>query len=471
MKKRTIAGLIAIVVIASVAIFSGCVEEETQSQVQDSDGDGWTDQQEINAGTDPYNKDTDGDGYWDPKDENPLDQNVPEEDLPVINYFDVSPININVGESSTLNWAVSDALNVTIDHEIGKVALTGTRQVSPTKTTTYTLTATNEAGKRDATVEVVIEVPQDKPVIKYFKASPSEIKPDESATLSWDVSDATSVTIEPEIGSVALTGTRQVSPTETTTYTIKATTEAGSVDATVEVIVEVPPEMPIINYFEASPSEIKPDESATLSWDVSDATSVTIEPGIGAMALTGTRQVYPAETTTYTLTATNEAGSVDATVKVIVEIREDCINFNYQQAEVQQIKGRWKIVVESMRLMDFDNNEAEARKALEIIKHYGMNSQCFVGRPDSSMEYYLVNGQTPTGYFSGEDCISFNQATIEVKQVNNRWKIVDGYHYILDFETKEDEARTAFNIIKKYEFNRICFVGRPDPSMTYFRST
>jgi hypothetical protein len=390
MKKRTIAGLIAIVVIASVAIFSGCVEEETQSQVQDSDGDGWTDQQEINAGTDPYNKDTDGDGYWDPKDENPLDQNVPEEDLPVINYFEVSPININVGESSTLNWAVSDALNVTIDHEIGKVALTGTRQVSPTKTTTYTLTATNEAGKRDATVEVVIEVPQDKPVIKYFKASPSEIKP---------------------------------------------------------------------------------DESATLSWDVSDATSVTIEPGIGAMALTGTRQVYPAETTTYTLTATNEAGSVDATVKVIVEIREDCINFNYQQAEVQQIKGRWKIVVESMRLMDFDNNEAEARKALEIIKHYGMNSQCFVGRPDSSMEYYLVNGQTPTGYFSGEDCISFNQATIEVKQVNNRWKIVDGYHYILDFETKEDEARTAFNIIKKYEFNRICFVGRPDPSMTYFRST
>ncbi|NQE05768.1 hypothetical protein C5S32_07850 [ANME-1 cluster archaeon GoMg1] len=37
MKKRTIAGLIPIVVIASVALFSGCVEEETQPQVQDSD--------------------------------------------------------------------------------------------------------------------------------------------------------------------------------------------------------------------------------------------------------------------------------------------------------------------------------------------------------------------------------------------------------------------------------------------------
>ena len=58
-------------IIAVVVMFSGCVE------AQDSDGDGWTDQQEINAGTDPYNKDTDGDGYWDPNDGNPLDPDIP----------------------------------------------------------------------------------------------------------------------------------------------------------------------------------------------------------------------------------------------------------------------------------------------------------------------------------------------------------------------------------------------------------
>jgi hypothetical protein len=39
----------------------------------DSDGDGWSDAQELQARTDPYNKDTDGDGYWDPKDANPID--------------------------------------------------------------------------------------------------------------------------------------------------------------------------------------------------------------------------------------------------------------------------------------------------------------------------------------------------------------------------------------------------------------
>ncbi len=43
----------------------------------DSDGDGWSDVQEEKAGTNPHKTDTDGDGYWDPKDDNPLDPNIP----------------------------------------------------------------------------------------------------------------------------------------------------------------------------------------------------------------------------------------------------------------------------------------------------------------------------------------------------------------------------------------------------------
>lgn len=74
MKKNNIP-LIVIVLISVLGL--GCVDEKTRVQAQDIDGDGWTDQQEINAGTDPCNKDTDGDGYWDPKDENPLDPDIP----------------------------------------------------------------------------------------------------------------------------------------------------------------------------------------------------------------------------------------------------------------------------------------------------------------------------------------------------------------------------------------------------------
>jgi len=75
---------------------------------------------------------------------------------------------------------------------------------------------------------------------------------------------------------------------------------------------------PIINSFSANPSTITVGESSTLSWSVTDATSVTIDQSIGSVALISTMTVSPATTTTYTLTATNTAGSVTASVQVVV---------------------------------------------------------------------------------------------------------------------------------------------------------
>jgi len=75
---------------------------------------------------------------------------------------------------------------------------------------------------------------------------------------------------------------------------------------------------PIINSFSANPPTITAGESSTLSWSVTDATTVTIDNGIGSVALTGTTAVTPATTTTYTLTATNAAGGVTGSVTVTV---------------------------------------------------------------------------------------------------------------------------------------------------------
>ena len=58
---------------------------------------------------------------------------------------------------------------------------------------------------------------------------------------------------------------------------------------------------------------------ATLSWQVGNATSVSISQGIGTVGLNGTRVVSPSETTTYVLTATNASGSSTAAVTVGVD--------------------------------------------------------------------------------------------------------------------------------------------------------
>ena len=75
---------------------------------------------------------------------------------------------------------------------------------------------------------------------------------------------------------------------------------------------------PAINVFDASPMSISTGGTATLNWSVTGATTVDIEPGIGKVALTGTRLVLPTATTAYTLTATNTIGSSIATTQVMV---------------------------------------------------------------------------------------------------------------------------------------------------------
>jgi hypothetical protein len=148
----------------------------------------------------------------------------------------------------------------------------------------------------------------------------------------------------------------------------------------------------------------------------------------------------------------------------------DFIPFDPKIAKVVKIGRRWKIVVGNMWLLDFATSQSEARMALKVIKTYGLNCQCFVGRPNPSMEFYLANGHAPVGPIVGEDAISFNPANIEVQYVRGRWKIIEGNHWIMDFDQAENEARQALSYILYYGFTYICFVGRPDPSMIYFRS-
>jgi hypothetical protein len=150
-------------------------------------------------------------------------------------------------------------------------------------------------------------------------------------------------------------------------------------------------------------------------------------------------------------------------------IQEDCIPFNPANIEVKLIGGRWKIVEGNHWIFDFDTKKDEAYRSFDIIRHYGMNSTCYVGRPNPSFTYLLVSGSAPQGPFPGEDAIAFNPNTIEVKEFGGRWKIVDGSHWMFDFGANKAEALTAYNIIRKYGFSYSCFVGRPDASFIYMR--
>jgi cyclophilin family peptidyl-prolyl cis-trans isomerase len=70
--------------------------------------------------------------------------------------------------------------------------------------------------------------------------------------------------------------------------------------------------------FDVEPGIINQGESANLSWAVLSASSVSIDNGIGNVALTGHRTIQPMHTTTYILTATNATVTKNATVTITV---------------------------------------------------------------------------------------------------------------------------------------------------------
>ena len=148
---------------------------------------------------------------------------------------------------------------------------------------------------------------------------------------------------------------------------------------------------------------------------------------------------------------------------------EDCLAFNPGTATVRKIGDRWKIMDGRQVLFDFGADDAEARRSLDIIKHYRMNQSCFVGRPDPSFTYLLVSGRAPSGNLSGDDCISFNPNNLQMSEIGGRWKIVEGNHWLFDFGGNRAEAEQALGIIKKYGFTNSCYVGRPGPSFAYLR--
>lgn len=69
--------LVLVLTICLLLAVSSCQDLEQFDVTADSDGDGWTNEQETTAGTDPDKVDTDDDEYWDPHDPNPLNPDIP----------------------------------------------------------------------------------------------------------------------------------------------------------------------------------------------------------------------------------------------------------------------------------------------------------------------------------------------------------------------------------------------------------
>jgi peptidoglycan-associated lipoprotein len=68
-----------------------------------------------------------------------------------------------------------------------------------------------------------------------LSADPSSVEKGDSSTLSWTSTDATQLSISPDVGTVTAQGSTKVTPASSTTYTITATGPGGSNSANARV--------------------------------------------------------------------------------------------------------------------------------------------------------------------------------------------------------------------------------------------
>jgi hypothetical protein len=120
---------------------------------------------------------------------------------PSILIFTATPSEINAGVASTLKWNVQDAISVTIDQGVGEVVANGSKELSPSKTTAYTLTAANKGGT--ITKALVLYVTEPPPAPPAVDTSPPVIKnistsseTETSAVITWTTNKPASSGVE-----------------------------------------------------------------------------------------------------------------------------------------------------------------------------------------------------------------------------------------------------------------------------------
>ena len=238
-----------------------------------------------------------------------------------------TPTNIAIGSSSTLTFTFSNANHVWITDQTGatvagtdttgltetSIAQTLSFSVSPTDNTTYRAHA-DGSGCRAVSAETTVIVNYPPPEIILFSANPSCITRGQSATLTFQVRYATSITIigsdfvqtfPGNSGTNITSGSLAVSPTTDFTYRLTATGPGGTTTATTSITVKQPF---TIDQFDSSSYCVIPGSPVNLTWASTNADTATIRDSTTGVSIpvssNGNRSFPVNSATTFTLTVT-----------------------------------------------------------------------------------------------------------------------------------------------------------------------
>jgi hypothetical protein len=233
---------------------------------------------------------------------------------PSVNSFTVNPTSIIRGQTTRLSWSTSNATGASINNGVGTVSTNGFVDVSPTTTTTYTLSLTG-LGNTSGSGQVTVIVYQ--PPVLTLSLDRNPISIGESTTLRWSTSgDASSITwTAGGITNGNLNSFSAVAPTDSITYVATVSGLGGSDSDSIRLVVYQRPTVSL-----SVPTSILYNQQSTISYTSSFSnTSLTLTPvytyGRGVGTITGT----PVSLTTPT-SAESGVGITTVSANILTQI-------------------------------------------------------------------------------------------------------------------------------------------------------
>ncbi len=128
----------------------------------------------------------------------------------------------------------------------------------------------------------------------------------------------------------------------------------------------------------------------------------------------------------------------------------------------------WQLRCGELTIRDFGSNETAARQMLLLIRQLRVNQYGSVGEARPILEYWLSDGQAPSGFASGLRLSPVDQRTLRVENSYGQWCVRDAYRTLLSFERGEEDARRALAILRKYRFTQVGIVCSSNPPILLF---
>jgi hypothetical protein len=146
---------------------------------------------------------------------------------------------------------------------------------------------------------------------------------------------------------------------------------------------------------------------------------------------------------------------------------EQLVTFDPDQTELRWTNTSWQLVAGSTLVRDFGRNQVAGWEALRLIRSLHLTQHGTLGSPRPILEYWLSNGQAPQG-LGGGHLVPIDLSSLRVEAIQGQWCVCDAQRLLFNFGRQQAEAAQAVDLIRRYGFTQVGYLGWPAPYLMYF---